>query len=59
VATVLLIKMEETLWPNSPESCVDVVEATTIDLSCARTGAPKATLAAMATRQRRVNASFL
>src|SRR5436190_2243151 len=26
------------IWPNRPESCVDVVEATTIDLSCACTG---------------------
>jgi hypothetical protein len=23
------------MWPNKPESCVDVVEETTIDLSCA------------------------
>ena len=26
------------IWPNRPESCVEVVEATTIDLSCACTG---------------------
>ena len=23
------------MWPNRPESCVEVVEATTMDLSCA------------------------
>jgi hypothetical protein len=44
---------------NSSESCVDVVDATTIDLSYARAEAPKSTLAAMATRRRRVNISFL
>ena len=27
------------IWPNRPESCVEVVEATTIDLSCAQRGA--------------------
>ena len=27
------------MWPNRPESCVEVVEATTIDLSCASAGA--------------------
>src|SRR5262245_20942809 len=27
------------IWPNSPESWVDVVEATTIDFSCAEAGA--------------------
>ena len=26
------------MWPNRPESCVEVVEATTIDLSCASGG---------------------
>src|SRR5262249_16821569 len=27
------------MWPNRPESCVDVVEAATMDLSCAPAGA--------------------
>jgi hypothetical protein len=27
------------IWPKSPESCVDVVEATTIDLSWVSAGA--------------------
>src|SRR5713101_4106149 len=45
------------MWPNSPESCVDVVEAATIDLSCAKAEAPNATPAVTAIRQRRVNIS--
>src|SRR5262245_60335406 len=44
------------MWPNRPESCVEVVEATTMDLSCARTGpaATRATVAAKTSRLRRV-----
>src|SRR5262245_48095624 len=44
------------MWLNRPESCVEVVEATTMDLSCARTGpAPtSATIAAKTSRLRRV-----
>src|SRR5215510_6691311 len=44
------------MWPNRPESCVEVVEATTIDLSRARTGpaAMRATVAAKTSRLRRV-----
>src|SRR5690348_15685366 len=41
------------MWPNKPESCVDVVEATTIDLSCASEGGPSAADSASASRKRR------
>src|SRR5262245_10196449 len=44
------------MWLNRPESCVEVVEATTMDLSCARTGpaATRVTVAAKTNRLRRV-----
>jgi hypothetical protein len=44
-------------YSNKPESCVDVVDATTIDLSCAYAGgATMATASAMAAiRARRLN----
>src|SRR5262250_3102766 len=44
------------MWPNRPESSVEVVEATTMDLSRARTGpaAMRATVAAKTSRLRRV-----
>src|SRR5262245_3566732 len=44
------------MWPNRPESCVEVVDATTIDLSRAHTGpaAMRATVAAKTSRLRRV-----
>ena len=35
------------MWPNRPESCVEVVEATTIDLSCAQRAARRIATAAM------------
>src|SRR5215213_10371003 len=41
-------------WPNRPESCVEVVEATTIDLSCAKAW-PANTRAAAAIIRRRVS----
>ena len=34
---VLALKIGR-MWPNRPESCVEVVEATTMDLSCAERG---------------------
>ena len=41
-------------WPNSPESWVEVVEATTIDLSCASAGEPiRASAVARMTKLRR------
>src|SRR5215813_4027314 len=40
--------------PYSPESCVEVVDATTIDLSCASAGAQSAAATAAARRSRRV-----
>src|SRR6516165_2211384 len=41
------------MWPKRPESCVDVVEATTIDLSCAGAGAgDTASTQTIATRAR-------
>src|SRR6516164_6637709 len=43
--------------PNSPESSVEVVEATRMDLSCARADALKA-MAATAIRQRRISISI-
>src|SRR5260221_2932519 len=42
------------IWPKRPESCVEVVEATTIDLSSARAG-PPSRMAATAMRQRRLS----
>src|SRR6516225_8213854 len=44
------------MWPNRPESCVEVVEATTMDLSCAHTGpaATRETVAANTNTLRRV-----
>src|SRR5262245_39557691 len=33
------------MWPNKPESCVEVVDATTIDLSCATAGGAPTTAA--------------
>src|SRR5258708_38757560 len=42
------------IWPKRPESCVEVVEATTIDLSSARVG-PPSRMAATAMRQRRLS----
>jgi hypothetical protein len=44
------------MWPNRPESCVEVVEATTMDLSRAHTGpaTTRATVAAKTSRLRRV-----
>src|SRR5262245_4724241 len=43
------------MWLNRPECSVDVVEATTMDLSCARTGAAaRAMVAAKTSRLRRV-----
>src|SRR5258707_334327 len=44
------------IWPKRPESCVEVVEATTIDLSSARAG-PPSRMAATAMRQRRLSMS--
>src|ERR1043165_4474836 len=41
-------------WPNRPESWVDVVEATMIDLSCASAGVHSAAAIAAARRIRRV-----
>src|SRR5512139_3013559 len=48
------------IWPNMPESCVEVVEATTIDLSCACTG-ETASMAMVAARmnRRRVGIMFV
>src|SRR2546421_12931575 len=47
------------IWLNRPESCVDVVEATTIDLSCASAGAPaSAMVAAMTNRLRTMDIVF-
>src|SRR5262249_9528700 len=40
------------MWPNRPESCVDVVEATTMDLSCARAGAAATSVMVAAKRTR-------
>src|SRR5262249_253128 len=44
------------MWPNRPESCVEVVDATTMDLSRAPTGpaAMRATVAAKNSRLRRI-----
>src|SRR6516164_1593876 len=49
------------MWPNRPESCVEVVEATTMDLSRAPTGpaAMRATVAATTSRLRRVGIGAL
>src|SRR5215472_14456477 len=49
------------MWPNRPESCVEVVEATTMDLSRAPTGpaAMRATVAATTSRLRRVGIGTL
>src|SRR5215831_18860759 len=46
--------------PNKPESCVDVVEATRMDLSCARAGAAATSVivAAKTTRLRRAGMMF-
>src|SRR4051812_49739667 len=41
------------MWPNRPESCVEVVEATTIDLSCAEAWPANTALAAIAISIRR------
>src|SRR4051812_36094432 len=41
------------MWPNRPESCVDVVEATTIDLSCANAGVHSAAANVSASTTRR------
>src|SRR3954469_1254670 len=41
------------MWPNRPESCVEVVEATTIDLSCAEAWPANTALAAIAISTRR------
>src|SRR5262249_27305146 len=45
------------MWPNRPESCVEVVDATTMDLSRAPTGpaAMRAMVAAKTSRLRRVH----
>ena len=43
------------MWPNRPESCVEVVEATTIDLSCARAGASAASERSAASDRRRAS----
>src|SRR5260221_7818200 len=43
------------MWPKRPESSVDVVEATTIDLSCAMAQALNSRLAATAIRKRRLS----
>src|SRR5215467_7994338 len=44
------------MWPNRPESCVEVVDATTMDLSRAPTGAAamRATVAVKTSRLRRI-----
>src|SRR5262245_38468004 len=49
------------MWPNRPESCVEVVEATTMDLSRAPTGpaAMRATVATTTSRLRRVGIGAL
>src|SRR4029078_5540979 len=44
---------------NRPESSVDVVDATTMDFSCAAAGEINATARARAFRQRRISISFL
>src|SRR4051794_1291187 len=41
------------MWPNSPESWVEVVDATTIDLSCAEAWPANTALAAIAISIRR------
>src|SRR5262249_34987518 len=48
------------MWPKRPESCVDVVEATTIDLSCAGAGdtASTQTIATRARIARRIGMEF-
>jgi hypothetical protein len=43
------------MWLNRPESCVEVVEATTIDLSCATAWPANARLAVAAMIKRRVS----
>ena len=43
------------MWPNRPESCVEVVEATTIDLSCATAWPANTRLAVAAMIKRRVS----
>src|SRR5712671_3856010 len=42
------------MWPNRPESSVEVVDATTIDFSCAEAGAQRAAARAAARSNRRV-----
>src|SRR6516162_999651 len=48
------------MWPKRPESCVEVVEATTIDLSCAGAGdtASTQTIATRARIARRIGMEF-
>src|SRR5262245_43005209 len=47
------------MCPNRPESCVEVVEATTMHLSCASAGAPaSAMVAAMTNRLRTMDMIF-
>src|SRR5690349_13950754 len=43
------------IWPNNPVSCVDVVEATTMDLSCAADDAVKTVRETRASSRRRVS----
>src|SRR5262249_6824799 len=46
------------MWPNRPESWVEVVEATTIDLSCAAAGAMQSRVAATISSVRRWSMRF-
>src|SRR5580658_6315656 len=41
------------IWSKRPESCIDVVEATTMDFVCPKADVAKTRLAVMATKQRR------